>query len=119
MFEARSFVESTKSALFEAFCDTLNNRFSASESQDRFSRYQDDPVAFGVEVLGEAYTDDVKAMMESVRDYPITIAKSANATGKTHGAARVTALTYVIGAIHKIKPSRGVGRRRSRNALFA
>ena len=28
-------------------------------------------------------------MMESVRDNPITIAKSANATGKTHGAARV------------------------------
>lgn len=29
--------------------------------------------------------------MESVRDHPITIAKSANATGKTHGAARVAA----------------------------
>lgn len=33
-------------------------------------------------------------MMESVRDYPITIAKSANATGKTHGAARVAVWFY-------------------------
>ena len=27
--------------------------------------------------------------MESVRDYPVTVAMSANATGKTHGAARI------------------------------
>jgi hypothetical protein len=54
-----------------------------------YGRYQNDPVAFGEEVLGETYTDEVRTMMESVRDNPITIAKSANATGKTHGAARV------------------------------
>ena len=54
-----------------------------------FSKYQSDPVAFGEEVLGETYTGEVEAMMESVRDHTITIAKSANATGKTHGAARV------------------------------
>ena len=59
-----------------------------------YSKYQDDPVAFGQEVLGETYTDDVKVMMESVRDNPITIAKSANATGKTHGAARVAVWWY-------------------------
>lgn len=34
-------------------------------------------------------------MMESVRDNPITIAKSANATGKTHGAARVAVWFYM------------------------
>jgi hypothetical protein len=54
-----------------------------------FIQYQDNPVAFGQEVLGETYTDEVRTMMESVRDNPITIGKSANATGKTHGAARV------------------------------
>ena len=54
-----------------------------------FSKYQDDPVAFGEHVLGETYTDEVKEMMESVRDNIVTVAKSANATGKTHGAARV------------------------------
>lgn len=49
---------------------------------------------FGEEILGEAFTDDVAALMNSVRDYPITIAKSANATGKTHGAARVAIWFY-------------------------
>ncbi|MFH2074328.1 MAG: hypothetical protein ABIJ57_03130 [Pseudomonadota bacterium] len=56
-----------------------------------YVEYQDDPVGFCEEMFGESYTDDIKAMMESVRDYPVTIAKSANATGKTHGAARVAA----------------------------
>jgi hypothetical protein len=39
--------------------------------------------------LGEVYTDEIKILMESVRDNPITLAKSCNASGKTHGAARV------------------------------
>jgi hypothetical protein len=34
-------------------------------------------------------------MMESVRDNPVTVAKSANATGKTHGAARVALWFYM------------------------
>jgi len=59
-----------------------------------FLRYQSDPVAFGEEILKERFTDDVKALMNSVRDYPITIARSANATGKTHGAARVAIWFY-------------------------
>lgn len=45
-------------------------------------------------MLGESYTDEVKALMESVRDNPITIGKSANAVGKTHGAARVAVWFY-------------------------
>lgn len=63
-------------------------------SADRFLTYQADPVAFGESELGETYTEDVKVMMESVRDNSITIAQSANATGKTHGAARVAAWWY-------------------------
>lgn len=51
-------------------------------------------MGFGEEVLGETFTDEVKALMESVRDNPITIAKSANATGKTHGAGRVAVWFY-------------------------
>jgi hypothetical protein len=54
-----------------------------------FQVYQDDPVGFGQDVLGDTFTAEVKTLMESVRDYPITVARSANATGKTHGAARV------------------------------
>lgn len=60
-----------------------------------FTEYQHDPVGFGENVLKETYTDDVKTLMESVRDHPVTIAKSANATGKTHGAARVATWFYL------------------------
>ena len=56
-----------------------------------FHRYQSDPIGFGQEVLGEEYTDDVKRLMESVRDNEATVAISANATGKTHSAARIAA----------------------------
>jgi len=45
-------------------------------------------------VLGESFTDDVKRLLESVRDNPLTVAQSANATGKTHAAARVAAWFY-------------------------
>ncbi len=61
-----------------------------------FSQYQSDPVGFGEQALGESYTDDVERMMKSVRDNPVTIAKSANATGKTHGAARVAVWFYKV-----------------------
>jgi hypothetical protein len=54
-----------------------------------FTVYQDDPVRFGEEVLGESYTEDVKMLMHSVRDNRDTLAKSANSTGKSHAAARV------------------------------
>lgn len=60
----------------------------------QYYRYQDDPVAFCADVLGEFFTDDVKAIMESVRDYPVTIAVSANAVGKTFGGARIAVWFY-------------------------
>jgi len=60
----------------------------------RYRSYQDDPVGFGEQVLKEKYTDEVKALMESVRDYPITVAKSPNAVGKTHAAARIATYWY-------------------------
>jgi intein/homing endonuclease len=53
--------------------------------ENRLISYQKDPVAFGEKELGESYTEDIKRMMESVRDYPITIAQSGNATGKCVG----------------------------------
>jgi hypothetical protein len=59
-----------------------------------FCQYQADPVGFGEQVLGETFTEDVKKLMESVRDNPITLAKSANAVGKTHAAARVSVWWY-------------------------
>jgi len=65
-----------------------------SQSRDKFSKYKDNPVGFGEDVLGEFYTDDIIKVMESVRDNPVTIAKSANAVGKSHGAARVAVWFY-------------------------
>lgn len=59
------------------------------------ARYKQDPVGFGVEVFGEFYTPDQIRVMESVRDYPITIAESANATGKTHCSARIALWWYL------------------------
>lgn len=56
--------------------------------------YQAKPERFGIELLGEHYTDDVINVMRSVRDNPITIAISANATGKSHGAARIATWFY-------------------------
>lgn len=58
------------------------------------SAYRDDPVAFGEDILHERYAPDVAAMMRSVVRYPVTVAQSANAVGKTHGAARVAYWFY-------------------------
>lgn len=63
-------------------------------SQLGYTQYQNDPVGFGEKVLNESYTDEVKILMESVRDYPITIAVSATGTGKTHSAARIATWFY-------------------------
>jgi len=57
----------------------------------QYEGYQGDPLGFGQTELGEKYTDEVQVLMESVRDHPVTIAISANATGKTHSAARIAA----------------------------
>lgn len=83
----QSFISSMKNDLYDQLLNTIDKRFCLGSTA--YNRYQNDPIGFGEEVLKERYTDEVRVMMESVRDYPITIAKSANATGKTHGAARV------------------------------
>lgn len=90
--EQKSFITSIKGELYGQLLNSIDQRFGDSVSE--FSVYQDDPVAFGESVLGETYTDEIKEMMLSVRDNPITIAKSPNAVGKTHGAARVAVWWY-------------------------
>jgi len=56
--------------------------------------FRDAPAEFCKLILGETITDDIRQVMESVRDNPVTIARSANATGKTHGAARIAVWWY-------------------------
>ena len=48
-----------------------------------YAKYADDPVRFCEEVLGDILTDDIKEVMRSVWDNPITIAKSCNGPGKS------------------------------------
>jgi hypothetical protein len=83
-----------KKKLFDGLLTSIKT-LEGSVDKD-FGKYQDDPVAFGKQVLNETYTEEVEAMMESVFKHPITIAKSANATGKTHGAARVAVWWYKV-----------------------
>ena len=59
-----------------------------------FAKYRSDPVGFGMEVFKEEFAPDVISVMESVRDYPVTVARSSNGVGKTHGAARVALWFY-------------------------
>ena len=63
-------------------------------NQNRLIAYQNDPVGFWTEELGEQLTDDIQSMMESVRDNRVTIAKSANAVGKSYSAAGVAIWFY-------------------------
>jgi hypothetical protein len=62
----------------------------------RLHQYRDDPAGFGIDLLNEYYTPDITKVMESVRDYRVTIAKSANSTGKTHMAGRVALWFYMM-----------------------
>jgi hypothetical protein len=59
-------------------------------------QFHDKPVEFGERVLGLRYTPDVQRMMRSVRDNVFTLARSGNATGKTHGAASVITWFYKV-----------------------
>jgi hypothetical protein len=74
---------------FDIVVGRVVDELSPKDGDIDFTTYQDDPVRFGEEVLGESYTDDVKDLMLSVRDNRDTLAKSANSTGKSHAAARI------------------------------
>lgn len=55
----------------------------------KLAEYSRDPVKFGNEVLRHHYYSDVEQLMRSIVVNPITIAKSANAVGKTYCAADI------------------------------
>lgn len=84
----QAYVSRKRDNMMEGLLDRLNAEFSEVTGHD-FSQYQNDPTAFSEEILQEQLTDDIKRMMESVRDNPVTVCVTANAVGKTHGAARV------------------------------
>jgi len=86
-------IEFTSAGLFDFLVNSIDSRLGTN---DNFSCYQNDPVAFCSDILGETLTPDVIEMLESVRDNMITVAISANATGKTHGAARTAIWFYKV-----------------------
>jgi hypothetical protein len=64
-----------------------------------FARYLSTPspfAAFIEQELGEHLTDDIRAMLDSVWRYPVTIVPSANQTGKTYIAARLAVAFYKL-----------------------
>lgn len=81
-----------RDGLLEQLLNSIEQKFQTE--QNSFGHYRNDPIGFGENVLNESFTNDVKRLMESVRDNPVTIAQSANATGKTHAAARVAVWFY-------------------------
>jgi len=62
----------------------------------KVEKYQSDPVAFCTQVLGDRFTDDIKKVMLSVRDNPVTIARSCNGPGKSFGAARIATWFFCV-----------------------
>lgn len=74
----------------------LETRRRAGGQSPPYQRYENAPVKFGNEVLGEQYTQDVEAIFQSVRDHQVTIARSSNAVGKTHAAARIAIWFYKV-----------------------
>lgn len=87
----QSLIDYQKNELYDQLLTSIESGLGTGSD---FKKYQTDPVGFGEQVLNETYTDEVKTLMESVRDNPVTVAQSANATGKTHGSARVAVWWY-------------------------
>lgn len=53
-----------------------------SSNTRMYLEYAQDPVGFGRVVLKDDFAPDIVKVMESVRDYPVTVAQSSNAYGK-------------------------------------
>lgn len=64
--------------------------------ETKYIKYREDPVGFCEDILCATVTNDVQTMMQSVCDHQVTIAISANATGKSWGAARVAVWFYTV-----------------------
>lgn len=77
-----------------ALADELNSSGDARDELD-WDRYARDPVAFGEEILGEFYPDDIKDLFNSVRDNRVTIARSCTGFGKSFTAARIALWFYL------------------------
>lgn len=69
--------------------DIKKSKNQVRQIDKRFLKYQNDPIGFCTDILGEDYPPEIKVVMESVRDNQCTIAKSSTGVGKSFSAARV------------------------------
>lgn len=81
-------------------------------------RFAERPVEFGEDILNDHYTEDVKRLMEAVRDHPVVIAKSGNAVGKTHCAARIATWFYQVHPDAQVYTAAAPPERNLRNLLW-
>lgn len=77
--------------LTKLFADNLHPREAVLNA--RYAHYKSH-YEFCKTEFDEVYTDDIIKVMNSVDENEVTIAKSGNQTGKTHGAARIIMSFY-------------------------
>lgn len=75
--------------------DRLAARFDP-QGGGTFAKYRDDWVACIEAEFGAHLTDDIRTVVESVQNNPITLVRSANGVGKTHGGAHLALAFYKI-----------------------
>ncbi len=77
------------SELFDSLLGEIGTRFNEGNEQD-FSQYQDDPVLFCKEVLGDVHiTSDCAKLMNAVAENRTVHGKSGNSVGKSWSVARI------------------------------
>jgi hypothetical protein len=86
--------QTQREIIADSIINTLGMVGALGLCKESYAQYQDDPVRFGEEVLGHDYPIGVKNLLRSVRDYPVTIAQSCNAYGKTFAAADAAVWFY-------------------------
>ena len=76
--------------------EEAQKRIKQKKTDQEFEKYQDNPVAFAEDIYKDFFTEDMKEVMESVKNNPVTIAKSANSVGKTFSAAKIALWFYSV-----------------------
>jgi hypothetical protein len=90
------------------------------QTADKLVNYRNDPHHFMLEVLGDQrFTDEIVGVMESVRDNPITIARSANSVGKSFCASRLAIWFYSVYADSQVYMTAAPPEGNLRNILWA
>lgn len=85
MFEARSYISSTKNGLYDRLFDSIDLRFGATSN---YAEYQNDPVGFCRDVLGDSFPPQIDELLESLVGTEVTAGMSSNAFGKSYAGAR-------------------------------